>query len=162
MSSRIGVMNTGHIRQIGTPVDIYEYPTSRFVADFIGAANMFDGTVTGGGDGRLTVACPELGHDIAVDYSGALAAGAPVTVMVRPEKMAVSRERPVEGMNWTEGGIADMAYLGDVSVYHVRLESGHKIEVLRTNLRHSGDRPPDWDDRVFVSWHPANALVLTR
>ncbi|MBI3443868.1 MAG: ABC transporter ATP-binding protein [Magnetospirillum sp.] len=161
MSSRIGLMNAGRIEQVGSPVEIYEYPGSRFVADFIGAANMFEGTVKGGG-GRLAIACPELAHDLEVAHADPLPAGSAVTVMVRPEKMMISRDKPEAGLNWAEGVVADIAYLGDVSIYHVRLTSGRKVQALQTNLRHTEEQRLTWDDAVHLSWHPANALVLTR
>ncbi|CAA7612490.1 putrescine transporter subunit: ATP-binding component of ABC superfamily [Candidatus Terasakiella magnetica] len=162
MSSRIGIMNAGAITQVGTPVEIYEYPTSRYVADFIGAANMFDATVKTCADGRLVAACPELRHDLVVQHEGTLAAGSPVTIIVRPEKMVVQREKPADGMDWASGTIADIAYLGDVSTYHIRLASGHVVQVLQTNLRHTGEQKLTWEDEVFLVWHPANALALTR
>jgi len=162
MSSRIGVMNTGMIQQVGSPVEIYEYPRSRFVADFIGAANMFEGCVTAGQPGHVTTSCPELEHDLTIAHGEPVPQGSPVTIMVRPEKMAVSRDKPAEGLNWARGVIADIAYLGDVSTYHVRLDSGRKVQVLQTNLRHTDQQPLTWDDTVYLGWHPANALVLTR
>ncbi|WP_096704360.1 polyamine ABC transporter ATP-binding protein [Magnetospirillum sp. 15-1] len=161
MSSRIGVMNAGRIEQVGGPVDIYEYPGSRFVADFIGAANMFQGTAKGG-EGALAVACPELEHDLSVAGAGKVAAGAPVTVMVRPEKVMIVRDRPESGLNWAEGVVSDIAYLGDVSIYHVRLASGRKVQALRTNLHHGEESRLTWEDRVFLAWHPADSLVLTK
>jgi putrescine transport system ATP-binding protein len=161
MSSRIGVMNAGRIEQVGSPVEIYEYPGTRFVADFIGAANMFEGTAKAG-EGALAIACPELDHDLSVQESGMVAGGAAVTIMVRPEKVAISRERPPAGLNWAEGVVSDIAYLGDVSIFHVRLASGRKIQALKTNLHHGEESRLTWDDSVFLAWHPADSLVLTR
>ncbi|KIL99061.1 Putrescine transport ATP-binding protein PotG [Paramagnetospirillum magnetotacticum MS-1] len=161
MSSRIGVMNAGRIEQVGSPVEIYEYPGTRFVADFIGAANMFEGTAKGG-EGAVSVTCPELEHDLAVQGAPKLAAGAAVTVMVRPEKMGIGRDKPQSGQNWAEGVVSDIAYLGDVSIYHVRLASGRKVQALRTNLHHGEDSRLTWDDPVFLAWHPADSLVLTK
>ncbi len=162
MSSRIGVMNAGRIQQIGPPVEIYEYPESRFVADFIGAANMFEAVVTENRAGQVVVNCPELAHDLTIANAEPLTAGTSVAVMVRPEKVRISRDIPAEGLNWAKGIIADIAYLGDVSIFHVRLESGHKISALQTNLRHTDEQPLTWDNPVYLSWHPANALVLTQ
>ncbi|CAA7626290.1 ABC transporter ATP-binding protein [Magnetospirillum sp. SS-4] len=162
MSSRIGVMNAGRIQQVGTPVEIYEYPQSRYVADFIGAANMFEGTVSSASSAGVVVACPELAHDLTTAHADPLAGGHPVTVMVRPEKMSIGRDAPADGFNWARGTVADIAYLGDVSIYHVRLDSGRKVEALQANLRHTERHKLTWDDPVFLSWHPADALVLTR
>ena len=162
MSSRIGVMNAGLIQQVGTPVDIYEYPQSRYVADFIGAANMFEGTISASSGESVVVGCPELAHDLTIAHAEPLAPASPVAVMVRPEKVAISRDKPAEGLNWAKGIVADIAYLGDVSIYHVRLESGRKVEALQANLRHTDQRKLTWEDEVFLSWHPGDALVLTR
>jgi putrescine transport system ATP-binding protein len=161
MSSRIGVMNAGRIEQVGSPVDIYEYPGTRFVADFIGAANMFQGSVREGG-GALSIACPELDHDLSVQAAPEVDAGASVTVMVRPEKVRIGRDRPEAGLNWAEGVVSDIAYLGDVSIFHVRLASGRKVQALRTNLHHGEDSRLTWEDRVFLAWHPSDSLVLTK
>ncbi|MEO0036064.1 MAG: hypothetical protein RLZZ501_2087, partial [Pseudomonadota bacterium] len=163
MSSRIAVMNAGCLEQVGTPVEIYEYPGTRFVADFIGAANMFEGVVVSESRDLLVVNCPELDGEVAVAHAGAVPVGAPVTVMVRPEKVMVSpRAIPAEVVNQVQGTVADIAYLGDVSIFHVVLKSGRRVEVLRTNLRHTGEQELTWDDEVTLAWHPGNALVLTR
>ena len=162
MSARIGVMNAGIIEQIGTPVEIYEYPTTTFVADFIGTANMFDGVVCLEEQDRTVVDCAEIDAQLTVGHSTGVAIGAPVTVMVRPEKMSVQREAPAEGINHIHGVVSDIAYLGDISIYHVRLESGRKVQVALTNLRHTSEQRLTWDDQVFLTWHPANSLVLVQ
>mgnify|MGYP001809859769 CR=1 FL=1 len=162
MSSRIAVMNAGCLEQVGTPVEIYEYPGTRFVADFIGAANLFEGVVVSEARDMLVVTCPELETELAIAHAGAVPVGASVTVMVRPEKIVVQREASAGAVNQVKGVIADIAYLGDVSIFHVVLPSGRRIEALRTNLRHTGDQELTWEDEVTLAWHPGNALVLTR
>ena len=127
-----------------------------------GTANMFDGVVTHDEPHHVVVACPELEHELIVAHGGRTPVGAPVTVMVRPEKVAVQRDKPAEGMNWAQGRVADIAYLGDVSIYHVKLASGRRVQVSVTNLRHTGEQPLTWEDEVYLVWHPANALVLTQ
>lgn len=162
MSARIGVMNAGAIEQVGTPVEIYEYPTTTFVADFIGTANMFDGVVVADEQGHTVVECTELDSHLTVGHSSGVAVGAPVTVMVRPEKMTLQRVAPDDPMNCAHGIVADIAYLGDISIYHVRLASGRKVQVAMTNLRHTSEQRLTWDDEVYLTWHPANALVLVQ
>ncbi|MTJ81836.1 MAG: ABC transporter ATP-binding protein [Telmatospirillum sp.] len=162
MSARIGVMNAGSIEQIGTPVEIYEYPTTTFVADFIGTANMFDGVVSLEEQNRTVVDCSELETQLTVGHASGVAVGAPVTVMVRPEKMTVQREKPDPRINCVHGVVSDIAYLGDISIYHVRLESGRKVQVALTNLRHTSEQRLTWDDEVYLTWHPANSLVLVQ
>ncbi|MDR3438069.1 polyamine ABC transporter ATP-binding protein [Telmatospirillum sp.] len=162
MSARIGVMNAGFIEQVGTPVEIYEYPATTFVADFIGTANMFDGVVALDEQNRTVVDCAELEAQLTVGHSSGVAVGAPVTVMVRPEKMTVQREAPQDGLNSVHGVVSDIAYLGDISIYHVRLNSGRKVQVALTNLRHTSEQRLTWDDEVYLTWHPANSLVLVQ
>jgi len=161
MSTRIAVMNAGQMEQLGTPVEVYEYPSTTFVADFIGTANMFDGVVTGESAGALSVHCQELDRDIQVSHVGALPSGQPVTVVIRPEKMSVSAHKPEDGLNWVQGKVSDIAYLGDISIYHVELTSGRKLQVSLANLRHTGEQPLTWDDEVYLTWHPANSVVVT-
>ncbi len=162
MSARIGVMRAGLIEQVGTPVEVYEYPATSFVADFIGTANMFGGVVTADAASHVVVRSPELERDLSIAHSGTLPVGAPVTVMVRPEKMTLSRDEPAADWNWVQGTVSDIAYLGDISIYHVALASGRRVQVSQTNLRHGSEQRLTWDDVVYAAWHPANALVLTQ
>jgi putrescine transport system ATP-binding protein len=160
MASRICVMNAGMIEQVGTPAEVYEYPNSTFVADFIGTANLFDGVVTEAAADHTRIVSPGLGGDIVVGTGGA-ANGASVSVMVRPEKIQVMpKDSPDPGFNSAEGIVRDIAYLGDVSVYHVELPSGKRVQFTRANLLHTADAPLTWDDRVRFQWHPDNGIML--
>ena len=76
--------------------------------------------------------------------------------------MQVGRDAPAEGLNWARGVVADIAYLGDVSIYHIRLASGRKVQVSQINMRHTAEQRLTWDEGVYLSWHPGNALVLTQ
>lgn len=162
MSSRIGVMNAGRIEQVGTPAEIYEYPHSRYVADFIGTANLLDGIVQTHAADTVVVQCPDMPSAVAVSQVGAVPAGSSVTVMIRPEKMTMGRDRPAGEVNAVSGRVRDIAYLGDISIYHVQLDSGKILEVAQTNLRHTAEQRVTWEDVVWVGWHPANAVVLTQ
>ncbi len=153
MSSRIAVMNAGRILQVGRPHDIYEYPADRFVADFIGTANMFEGVAAADG-----VHVEGLERPLAV--LGAPADGAAVAVMVRPEKIAMGREMPAGGGNVLAGEVTEIGYHGDVSSYRVRLASGRVVLVTAANLRHAAEPAVGRGDRVYLSWHPGNAVVL--
>jgi putrescine transport system ATP-binding protein len=99
---------------------------------------------------------------VTVSQAGAVPPGAPVTVMVRPEKMTMGRDRPADETNAARGTVRDIAYLGDISIYHVRLDSGKVVEVAQTNLRHTAEHKISWEDTVWIGWHPANAVVLTQ
>jgi putrescine transport system ATP-binding protein len=162
LSTRIAVMNRGRIVQTGTPTDIYEYPNCRFSADFIGSINLFEGTVDSAADGRVTVATEQAGS-LVVAHAGAVALGMPVSVAVRPEKIAIGREPPQGAANTLQGMVYDLGYFGDRSLFRVRLGNGRLVSVSRQNERRGReeDRPVDWDDRVWLSWSPAAALLLT-
>jgi putrescine transport system ATP-binding protein len=162
MSSRIGVMDAGRIEQVGTPAEIYEYPQSRYVADFIGTANLFAGTVLDHVGEAVAVRCPDLPATATVVQAGAVAVGTPVTVMVRPEKMTMARDRPADAANAARGVVRDIAYLGDISIYHVQLDGGKTVAVSQTNLRHTAEQRITWEDTVWIGWHPANAVLLNR
>ncbi len=159
MSTRIAVMDKGRILQIGTPHQIYESPVDRFVAEFIGSANFFMGTAAGAGDGGCAVAVEGLATPIVIP--AALPPGQSVTVMVRPEKIAMGRVPAMgEGLNHLDGIVAEIAYHGDVSLYRVRLAGGQVVTVTAANLRHAAEPGLDRGDRVVLSWHPANAVLL--
>ncbi len=164
LSTRIAVMDRGSIMQIGTPTDIYEYPNCRFTADFIGSINLFEGVVAAVGDGLVEVVCEEAGCRLAVLHPGDIRPGTPVAVAVRPEKVAIGREPPADtARNAAEGQVLDLGYFGDRSLYRVRLASGRIVLVSHQNVRRARDdeRQVDWDDRVWLSWTPKAALVLT-
>jgi putrescine transport system ATP-binding protein len=161
LSTRIAVMNEGRFTQIGTPAEIYEHPVNRFTAGFVGKINMFEAVVEGGSDGRLEVRCDELAARIAVPHADPLASGTPVCVAVRPEKIYIGKEPPAEpGRTVVRGVVYDLGYFGDVSLYRVKADSGRIIEVSAQNRVRDAQRPPEWDDVVFLSWHPASAVVL--
>lgn len=161
MSTRIGIMNEGYIEQVGTPTEIYEFPATRFVADFIGAANMFSGVLVSLDARGATVHVPEVEAECEVAHAGAGAPGMPVTVMVRPEKVRISKLKPTSGINHTEGTVVEIGYLGDMSIYHVRLGSGKVVQASQLNLHQEAEHSITWEDRVHLSWHPSNAVMLT-
>jgi putrescine transport system ATP-binding protein len=157
LANRIAVMDRGEIRQIGPPNEVYEYPSSRFVAGFIGSINMFDGEVRKSGEGA-TVSVPALGEDIAV--TTAAVAGEKVTLAVRPEKIMISREKPAAG-NAFRGVVKDLGYFGKDSLYRVSLPSGALISVNSVNTGRGGAaKTADWEDHVWLSFDPSAAIIL--
>ena len=158
MSTRIAVMDAGRILQVGRPHEVYEYPADRKVADFIGTANFFDGVVEKAPSGGFQFRANGVDVPLAVD--GALESGALASIMVRPEKIAMSREGQPGLPNQLKGKVVEIAYLGDVSVYHVKLAGGPTVLVTNANLRHAAEPAVTWNDEVVLSWHPANAVVL--
>ena len=124
LASRIGVMNRGEIVQVGTPTDIYEYPTTKFVADFIGSVNMFEGQLVEDEPDHVRIRCPELARTVYVNHGISSAPGATVAVAIRPEKIELSRQPPGGDENVERGVVKEIAYMGDVSVYLVKIDGG--------------------------------------
>ncbi|CAO3430681.1 ABC transporter ATP-binding protein [Azospirillum endophyticum] len=168
MSSRIAVMNHGVIAQVGTPTEIYEYPHSRFVAEFIGSINMFDGRVVSSEGDQVLVASEEAGCELLIAHATPAPAGSPVSVAIRPEKIALSKE-PVAGngsggdsRNQTTGIVREIAYLGDVSIYLVQLPTGKTVRVTAPNVTRRTEMPITWEDEVTLTWRPFAGVVLTQ
>jgi putrescine transport system ATP-binding protein len=161
LASRIGVMNHGRILQTGTPSDIYEYPTSKYVADFIGSVNMFEGRLIEDEPDYVRVESLELGGTVYVDHGVSSAPDAKVWVAVRPEKVRLDRERPDQAENVFSGTVKEIAYLGDVSRYLVALDSGKLVRVTQPNTDRRDDRVT-WEERVWVSWSPGANVVVTQ
>ncbi|MGE0152428.1 MAG: ABC transporter ATP-binding protein [Reyranellaceae bacterium] len=161
MASRIAVMDRGEIVQVGTPNEIYEYPNSRFVADFIGSVNMYEGRLVEDESDHVVIESPALGATVYVDHGVSAAPGANVWVAIRPEKVKVSRTRPAGAHNVTRGKVRDIGYLGDVSNYYVTLASGETMEATLPNLVRLAEPAVLWDEEVWLSWEPENAIVLT-
>jgi len=163
LASRIAVMDKGLIRQIGTPTDIYEYPRSRFVADFIGSVTLFDGEVREVRNGMALVDCPQFGPPIKAAAEPRLSPGAKVAVAVRPEKIAITRSRPSKAQNAIEGVVRDVGYFGKDSLYRVKLASGTLVTVNSVNAHRAREheRVAQWEDRVWLSFDATSAIVLT-
>jgi putrescine transport system ATP-binding protein len=160
MSTRVAVMDAGRIVQVGTPGSVYEYPATRFVAEFIGAVNVFEGRVSEWQDGRALVRSEDACCELLIDHSQPLTIGTPVAVAIRPEKMIASDVPAHDGINAVEGVVAEIGYLGDVSIYHVRVPSGKLVQVQLTNLARLTEPALTWDQTVYLSWQPASGVVL--
>jgi putrescine transport system ATP-binding protein len=161
LSTRIAVMDRGRFLQVGPPKEIYEYPKSRFVADFIGTINTFEGRVTSAGDETISVDCPDVGVEVRALCTEDVKVGQDVCVAVRPEKIFISREEPEEDEGVRVRGIVDdLGYLGNLSLYRIHLETGRMIQVSRQNRRRSHKRFVEWDDKVWLSWRPRSAMII--
>jgi putrescine transport system ATP-binding protein len=160
LASRIAVMDHGRVVQVGTPSEIYEFPASRFVADFVGTTNLFEGTVTAVQPGLISVHCPETGCELLVDASGSCTPGQRVWVALRPEKIRLGKE-PAGGtrVNQLRGTVWELGYLGNRSTYRIKTASGKLITAFAQNERRTSELAIDWSDEVFVSW-TADAAVL--
>jgi putrescine transport system ATP-binding protein len=162
VADRIGVMDQGRLVQVATPPEIYEQPNSRWVADFIGDVNLIEGRVLAAGPGSATIMSPNAGK-LQVSAATEAGPGATVWVALRPEKLRISHAPPADtAANCVAGQIASIGYLGDVSVYKVRLDNGFVMRAAAANMTRLIERPFGWDDRVWLSWAPDAGVVLAR
>jgi putrescine transport system ATP-binding protein len=164
LATRIGVMNRGEIVQIGTPTEIYEFPQNKFVADFIGSVNMFDGTMVEDLPDHVRIKSDELGATIYVDHGISAAPGAIVYTAIRPEKINLLRAPPEnQAENCAKGVVKEIAYMGDMSIYLVKIESGKTVRVTLPNVeRLSDDERILWDETVWLTWHASSSVVVTQ
>ena len=167
MASRIGVMNEGRILQIGTPREIYETPSSRFVADFIGNVNLMDGSVAVDEADHVEIACADVRHHVGHGITGHV--GMPVTVALRPEKIRLSRRPPVleagdapAPLNQVRGTVRDLVYLGSDTLYHLALPSGAILKVSQGNTERHPDDTLSWGEEAYAWWSPLAHVVLTQ
>ncbi len=159
VADRIGVMDQGRLMQVAAPAEIYQRPNSRWVADFVGDINFFQGrvgddhmTVEGTAAGRLRVAAPIEAE-----------ARTPVWVAVRPERMLLSRQEPASGLDNSLGGtIVETGYLGELSIYRIRVADGSAVKAAVVNAGRGGEPVPAQGDHVWLSFPPEAATVLTR
>ena len=161
LASRIGVMDHGEIVQAGTPSEIYEFPNSKFVADFVGSVNIFEGKLVEDEPEFVRIASDELGGTIYVSHGISAAPGAVVWAAVRPEKVFMSTAPPEGTDNVVRGAVQDIAYLGDLSIYLVKLPTGKVVRVTQPNTsRHA--EAITWDQQVYLTWDPSSPVVVTR
>lgn len=162
MSDRIAVMDKGRIMQVATPAEVYEAPRSKFVADFIGNVNIIEGEVVKASEGQAEIATEKFGFHIQTETRETLNVGQKVWYAVRPEKTRISREKPEESsVNAVEGELWDIAYFGDMTVFHVRLDNGRTIKAASLNAVRKTENPLSYDERVWVSFDTDAGLVLT-
>ncbi len=162
MADRIAVMDQGRIAQVATPGEIYEQPRTRFIAEFVGDVNILDGRVRGQQNGLWTVGCASAQAALIIDDADeVLQEGQSVAIAVRPEKMLIHREEPAPGShNVFAGEVWDIGYLGDWTIYRIKLASGAILRVSRANKSRFVENPIEWDERVYVTFAPDAAIIL--
>ena len=161
LASRIAVMDRGQVAQVGTPAEIYEFPRSRFVADFVGTTNLFEGTVSACEPGLITVHCAEIGCELLVDDQGRFNVGQRVWVALRPEKVRLGKQAvSAARTNQLRGTVWELGYLGNRSTYRIKTASGKLVTVFAQNERRTSEAAIDWSDEVFVSWSADAAVLL--
>ncbi|MGC2857326.1 ABC transporter ATP-binding protein [Novispirillum sp. DQ9] len=162
MSDRVAIMNQGRILQVDSPHAMYEFPGSRFVAEFFGSVNTFEGTIAEDALDHALIDCAELDAPVFVNHSVPGYEGGTVWTALRPEKLFLSKQPPEDtSRNVAQGVVEDIVYLGGESTYLVRLTSGRRIRVALQNLTRAAEPEVTWDDHVWVSWRPENVVVLT-
>jgi spermidine/putrescine transport system ATP-binding protein len=170
MASRCAVMNRGLLQQVATPSDLYEFPASRFVADFIGQVNLFEGALSVDERDHAVIASPELETPVFLDHGVTGAHGAALWIAIRPEKIEIHK-RPADGAaplmedapaghNVVPGVIRHIAYLGSESTYDVELANGRRVRALRSNLTRRDQEDLTWDEPVWLAWHACTPAVL--
>ena len=161
LATRIAVMDRGKVVQVGTPAEIYEFPQSRFVADFVGTTNLFEGVIATCAPGLTTVTCQETGCDLLVDDVGRFTPGQRVWVALRPEKIRLSKQPNLDRRaNQLRGTVHQLGYLGNRCTYQIKTASGKLVTVFSQNERRTSEWSIDWSDEVYVSWSADAAVLL--
>jgi len=159
MACRMAVMRDGQIAQIGTPAEIYEAPNSRMVAEFVGSVNLFEGRIFLREAGYARIESPGLGLlQVEADETS----NATIWVAVRPEKTCLSREEPDQAFNKVKGVIAEIGYLGGLSIFHVKLPDGRILRATAPNLDRRAEDGFTWDEVVWLSWPARAGVILTQ
>lgn len=158
MASRIAVMSKGRVLQVGTPEEVYEHPANRFVADFIGNVNMFEGRLSLDESDRCAAVTGigeiQVGHGV----SGTL--NMPLAIAVRPEKIGISKQRPDVNRNVFTGMVQEIAYFGSYNTYIVVAGDGSRVRITEANTSRQDPSNITWEDRVFFWWDDLAGIVL--
>ncbi len=160
VASRVAVMDHGRLIQVATPAHIYEQPNCTYVADFIGEVNLIEGNLKRLSDGQVEVHWAEGAAPIRATANGEAVNGDRVSVAIRPEKISISATRPKNSANAIEGRVHDIAYLGNISTYHVETPNGQMIKAQTANIRRVDRRSFTWQDTVWLSFTETAGIVL--
>jgi spermidine/putrescine transport system ATP-binding protein len=170
LASRCAVMSKGLLQQVATPNDLYEFPNSRLVADFIGSVNLFEGVLAVDEPSHAVIRSPGLPTDIFLDHGVTGPRGGAVWAAIRPEKIELHKrpdggEPPnmgdaPKGANAVAGVIRHEAYLGGVSTYEVEIEGGRRVKVQRPNLTRWDQEDFRLGEAVWIAWHACSPAVL--
>lgn len=160
VASRVAVMDEGRIIQVATPAQIYETPNSVYVADFIGDVNILRGTAKAAGENSYYVDWAATEAPVLADSDAPFSDGQECHLAIRPEKIMISNTKPDGVDNAVEGKVLDIAYLGNLSTYHVELPGGQIIKAQTANTRRISRRDFTWEDSVWVSWSASAGVLL--
>lgn len=160
VASRVAVMDHGKLMQVATPDKLYEYPENVYVADFIGEVNLIEGRAESADNGAYKINWSEGAEALNAETETDLSNGQFVTLAIRPEKVSISAEKPTDAANAIEGEIIDIAYLGNLSTYYVKLANGQMVKAQAANTRRLSRRSFTWEDKVWLSWTATAGVVL--
>ncbi len=167
LATRIAIMNEGELTQVDTPTEVYEFPKTRFAADFIGSINLMEGRIKSVKKETIEVDIDNLNFTVISYNDGKknYRKGEQVSVALRPEKITVTNKKhaSLEDINQIDGVVHDMAYLGNQSIFRVKCKDGTLIKTLATNRVRltEEERSVDWDDEVYLSWEPRSVIILS-
>ena len=162
VASRVAVMDEGRLIQVSTPADLYEWPNSVYVADFIGDVNLIEGRATPSGGDQYQINWIDGQPPLTGTSSTAFSDGQACHLAIRPEKITISTDRPAGAVNLVQGKVLDIAYLGNLSTYHVELPSGTIIKAQTSNTRRISRRSFTWEDPVWLSWTATAGVMLAQ
>ncbi|MDN0082299.1 polyamine ABC transporter ATP-binding protein [Crenobacter sp. SG2305] len=162
MADRLAVMSEGEVVQIGEPTAVYEFPNSRFSAEFIGSTNLFDGVVVEDEPDHVYIESASLPVRLYISHGITGPLGMDVSVSVRPERVVLSRAKPQQPYNWVQGVVKDVAYMGSYALYRVELGNGRMVTANVAGMVLSQGEAPSYGEEVFVSWNESSGVVLTK
>jgi len=160
MASRIAVMDHGKLEQVDTPDRIYEAPDSVYVADFIGDINIISGRSTNLHGDSVELEWAQGAAPIKGMVGAGVTSDGEASFVIRPEKVGISKDEPHGISNRLKGVVEDIAYLGNISTYYVRLPDGALIKAQTSNDRRFAQRDITWQDEVWLSWRDTAGIVL--
>ena len=166
MANRIAVMNAGQVLQIASPIELYEYPSNRFVADFIGKMNVFEGKFIKAYDKEIDLFIDGIGEvSLPLRPSETYHAGEEIGIAIRPEKATLHAQKPPQGRIAIEATVRQSAYYGNQSHIFLTTENGLELEINVPN----STRPANQQDhhphtevgtKCWFTWNPADTLIL--
>jgi putrescine transport system ATP-binding protein len=158
LADRIAVMREGRIAQVGTPIEIYEKPNSRYVASFIGDVNLIEGTLARRDKGEAQIDCGPVGY-FRVTSADTRSVGQRVTLATRPEKLQLMRTAPLAAANALEGTVQEISYRGERTIYRVRGRDDRMFAAAVPNLSRNGERLAR-GEQVWATWSPEAGILL--
>ena len=161
VSSRVALMDEGKMVQVATPSQIYEAPNSIYTADFIGDVNIISGTAKPESR-QISIVWDAEHAPIIAPLDASFGTDDTIHFAIRPEKVGISAEKPAASENSYQGKILDIAYLGNISTYHVELPSGHIIKAQTANTQRLSERGLTWEDTVWVYFQGSAGVLLKR